>query len=61
MGLPAGTAGLKRHISITMEFASQTISPVPDISRYAESPRSRSDNSFLPGPLLELEGGGSVQ
>ena len=39
MGLPAGTAGLKRHISITMEFASQarTISPVPDISRYAES------------------------
>ena len=34
MGLPAGTAGLKRHISITMEFASRTISPVPDISRY---------------------------
>ena len=34
MCLPAGTAGLKRHISITMEFASQTISPVPDISRY---------------------------
>ena len=28
MGLPAGTAGLKRHISIIMEFASRTISPV---------------------------------
>ena len=41
MGLPAGTAGLKRHMSITMEFASEsrTISPVPDISRYAELPR----------------------
>ena len=38
MGLPAGTAGLKRHISITMEFASRTISPVPDtgISRYVK-------------------------
>ena len=34
MGLPAGTAGLKRHRSIAMEFASRTISPVPDISRY---------------------------
>ena len=34
MGLPAGTAGLKRHIRITMEFASWTILPVPDISRY---------------------------
>ena len=34
-GPDGGTAGLKRHISITMEFASQTISPVPDISRYA--------------------------
>ena len=34
MGLPAGTAGLKRHISITMGFASRTISPVPDVSRY---------------------------
>ena len=34
MGLPASTAGLKRHISITMESASRTISPVPDISRY---------------------------
>ena len=33
-GLPGGTAGLKRHISITTEFASRTISPVPDISRY---------------------------
>ena len=32
MGLPAGTAALKRHISITMEFASRTISPVPDIT-----------------------------
>ena len=34
MGLPAGTAGLKRHIRITMEFASWTILPVLDISRY---------------------------
>ena len=34
MGLPAGTAGLKRHISITTEFAFRTISPVPSISRY---------------------------
>ena len=34
MGLPAGTAVLKRGISISMEFASRTISPVPDISRY---------------------------
>ena len=34
MGLPPA-AGLRRHISITMEFASRTISPVPgDISRY---------------------------
>ena len=36
VGPRAGTARLKRHISITMEFASRTISPVtvPDISRY---------------------------
>ena len=34
VGLPAGTSGLKRHISITMKFASWTISPVSDISRY---------------------------
>ena len=27
--VPAGTAGLKRYISITMESASRTISPVP--------------------------------
>ena len=32
---PSGTAGLKRQINITTEFASRTISPVPDISRYA--------------------------
>ena len=31
---PGPAAGLKRHISITMELASRTISPVPDISRY---------------------------
>ena len=38
MGFPAGTAGLKRHTSITMELAARTISPqaVPDISRYAD-------------------------
>ena len=30
MGLPAGTAELKRHTRILMEFASRTISPVPD-------------------------------
>ena len=29
MVLLAGTAGLKRHRSVTMEFASRTISPVP--------------------------------
>ena len=45
MGLPAGTAGLKRHISITMEFASRTISPVPDISRYAAAAASRRPTS----------------
>ena len=32
MGLPADTAGL--NLKITLEFASLTISPVPDISRY---------------------------
>ena len=37
---PAGTAGLKRHVKNTIEFASQTISSVPYISRYAvEVPR----------------------
>ena len=34
MGLPAGMAGRKRHISIAMEFTSRTISPVPDTYRY---------------------------
>ena len=32
MGLPAGTARLKRHTSFTVEFDPRTISPVPDIS-----------------------------
>ena len=53
MGLPAGTAGLKRHISITTEFASRTISSVPDFSRYASQARCPSDAS---GPSRRADG-----
>ena len=72
MGLPAVTAGLKRHKSITMEFASRTISPVHDISRYGPGgPRhylsnhvgnhecrycACSDLEFFSGPSLRRRG-----
>ena len=57
-GLPVRTGGLpvKRHISITMEFASRTISPVTVISCYgSEGLISSISMGVVPVPLLNLK------
>ena len=57
MGLPAGTAGLKRHIGIPMEFASRTISPGDGWVRGTVARRSRAHGfshvvRYCPGSAL---------
>ena len=49
MGFAAGTAVLERQVSITIEFASRTMSCVPDIPRYASL-----HSVALPGPRPEF-------